>query len=60
MSNYPRLFSPLTVGPVTMKNRIQSAPMSIVEMDAKQGLTDQAIAFYESFAAGGAAVVTVG
>lgn len=60
MSNYPRLFSPLTVGPVTMKNRIQSAPMSIVEMDAKQGLTDQAIAFYESLAAGGAAVVTVG
>ena len=57
---YPLLFSPLKVGPVTLKNRIQTGPMSIVEMDAKQGLTDQAIAFYESLAEGGAAVVTVG
>ena len=60
MSAYPLLFSPLKVGPVTMKNRIKTGPMSIVEMDAKQGLTDQAIAYYESLAAGGAAVVTVG
>ena len=60
MTEYPMLFSPLKVGPVTMKNRIQTGPMSIVEMDAKQGLTDQAIAFYESLAAGGAAVVTIG
>ena len=60
MAEYPMLFSPLKVGPVTMKNRIQTGPMSIVEMDAKQGLTDQAIAFYESLAAGGPAVVTVG
>lgn len=60
MTNYPLLFTPLKIGPVTMKNRIQTGPMSIVEMDAKQGLTDQAIAFYESFAAGGAALVTIG
>lgn len=60
MTNFPLLFSPLKAGPVTLKNRIQTGPMSIVEMDAKQGLTDQAIAFYESLAAGGAAVVTIG
>lgn len=60
MCEFPRLFSPLKVGPVIMKNRIETGPMSIVEMDAKECLTDQAIAFYEGLAAGGAAVVTVG
>ncbi|HHU22899.1 MAG TPA: FAD-dependent oxidoreductase [Clostridiales bacterium] len=43
-----------------MRNRIETGPMSIVEMDAKECLTDQAIAFYEGLAAGGAAVVTIG
>ena len=57
---FPRLFSPLKVGTVTMKNRIQTGPMSIVELDAKGGYTDAAFAYYESLAAGGAAVVTLG
>ena len=58
--NYPKLFSPLKVGTVTMKNRIQTGPMSIVELDPKGGYTEAAFAFYESLAAGGAAVVTLG
>ncbi len=57
---FPRLFSPLKVGTVTMKNRIQTGPMSIVELDAKGGYTDAAFAYYESLAAGGAAIVTMG
>ena len=57
---FPLLFSPLRVGTATMKNRIQTGPMSIVELDAKGGYTDAAFAFYESLAAGGAAVVTLG
>lgn len=60
MCKYPRLFSPLKVGPVIMKNRIETGPMSIVELDSKGGLTEQALAYYESLAAGGAAVVTLG
>ncbi len=59
-TNFPRLFSPLKVGTVTMKNRIQTGPMSIVELDPKGGYTEAAFAYYESLAAGGAAVVTLG
>lgn len=58
--HFPNLFSPMRVGPLTMKNRIETGPMSIVELDPKGGLTEQAIAFYEGLAAGGAAVVTLG
>ncbi len=58
--NFPRLFQPLKVGNAIMKNRIQTGPMSIVELDAKGGYTDACFAFYESLAAGGAAVVTLG
>lgn len=60
MGNYERLFSPMRVGCTVWKNRIETGPMSIVELDAKEGLTEQAIAFYESLAAGGAAMVTIG
>ncbi len=60
MTQYPNLFSPLKVGNLTLKNRIKTGPMSIVELDPKGGYTEQAIAFYESLAAGGAAVVTLG
>ena len=41
---FPKLFSPLKVGTVTMKNRIQTGPMSIVELDAKGGYTDAGFA----------------
>lgn len=60
MTQYPELFSPLKVGNLTLKNRIKTGPMSIVELDPKGGYTEQTIAFYESLAAGGAAVVTLG
>lgn len=57
---YPGLFSPLRVGNLTLKNRIITGPMSIVELDPKGGYTEQAIAFYEGLAAGGAALITLG
>ena len=60
MTHFPRLFQPLQVGPVMMKNRIETGPMSIVETNPKGGLTEHAMAFYEHLAAGGAAVVTLG
>lgn len=60
MTHFPHLFQPMKVGPVIMKNRIETGPMSIVEIDPKGGLTEHAMAFYENLAAGGAAVVTLG
>lgn len=57
---FPLLYSPLKVGPLTFRNRIEGAPMSMTEMDAKEGLTPESIAFYGRLAQGGAAVVTVG
>lgn len=60
MTKYKNLFSPLRVGTLTLKNRIKTGPMSIVELDPKGGYPEHAIAFYESLAAGGAAVVTLG
>jgi 2,4-dienoyl-CoA reductase-like NADH-dependent reductase (Old Yellow Enzyme family)/thioredoxin reductase len=57
---YQKLFSPLKVGRLTLKNRIVTAPMSIVELDAKGGYTEACFAFYENLAAGGAAAVTLG
>ena len=38
---FKKLFSPLKVGRLTLKNRIVTAPMSIVELDAKGGYTDK-------------------
>lgn len=57
---FPNLYSPLKIGPVTMKNRIESAPMSMTELGPNQGLAEENIAFYRELAKGGAAVVTVG
>ncbi len=56
---YPHLFSPLTIGGVTLKNRIIAAPMTYPILTSDGCLTPEAIAFYELRARGGAAVVTV-
>ena len=56
---YPKLFSPLKIGAVTLKNRIIAAPMTYPLLTADGCLTPEAIAFYELRARGGAAVVTV-
>ena len=45
-TKYPKLFSPLHMGNVILKNRIITGPMSIVELDPKGGYTEQGIAFY--------------
>lgn len=57
---YPHLFSPLKVGSLTFKNRIESAPTSLAELSAEGYLTRDNIAYYKLKAKGGAAVVTVG
>jgi len=58
--NYPRLFSPLKVGSLTLKNRIEAAPTSLAELSAEGYLTRDNIAYYKLKAKGGAAIVTIG
>lgn len=57
---YPNLFSPIKIGPLTLKNRIVSAPTSLAELSAEGHLTRENIAYYKLKARGGAAAVTVG
>ena len=57
---YSALFSPLRVGSVTLRNRIESAPTSLAELSPEGYLTRENIAYYRLKAKGGAAVVTVG
>jgi 2,4-dienoyl-CoA reductase-like NADH-dependent reductase (Old Yellow Enzyme family) len=55
---FPHLFSPLGVGPVTLKNRIVSSGHDTVM--ATDGLvTDQLVAYHEARAAGGAGLIVV-
>jgi 2,4-dienoyl-CoA reductase-like NADH-dependent reductase (Old Yellow Enzyme family)/thioredoxin reductase len=57
---YPHLFSPIKIGPSTLKNRIVSAPTSLADLSPEGHLTRDNIAYYKLKARGGAAVVTVG
>jgi 2,4-dienoyl-CoA reductase-like NADH-dependent reductase (Old Yellow Enzyme family)/thioredoxin reductase len=57
---YSHLFSPLKVGPLTFKNRIEAAPVSLAELSREGYLTRENIAYYRLKAKGGAAVVTIG
>ena len=57
---YPHLFSPIKIGPLTLKNRIVSAPTSLAELSSEGHLTRENIAYYRLKARGGAALVTVG
>ena len=57
---YSHLFQPITLGGVTLKNRIFSAPTSLNWGAVDGNLTLDTIAYYELKAKGGAAVVTMG
>ena len=60
MTKFPTLFSPLKLGPLTLKNRILSAPMYTHGTSAEGYLEPDRIAFYERLAKGGVAVVCLG
>lgn len=57
--NYPHLFSPIKIGGITLKNRIEAAPMGS-EPNTSPFLSEQNLAAYEIRAKGGAAIVTRG
>ncbi len=58
-SQYPHLFSPLRIGNITLKNRIEAAPMG-TDPNKTGYLSQENLAAYERRAKGGAAVVTRG
>jgi 2,4-dienoyl-CoA reductase-like NADH-dependent reductase (Old Yellow Enzyme family)/NADPH-dependent 2,4-dienoyl-CoA reductase/sulfur reductase-like enzyme len=59
LTRFPNLFSPMKLGPYTLRNRIQSAPMGYY--GTPEGyLTNEGAAYYELRAKGGAAIVTIG
>ncbi len=60
MKKYPHLFSPIKVGPYTLKNRIEAAPVNISNLTQDGYLTPENIAIFEGKARGGAAIVHMG
>ena len=60
MPAYPHLFSPLRIGPLTLRNRIEMAPVSVADLTPEGYLTRENAALYELRAKGGAAIVTIG
>lgn len=59
-NKYKKIFTPVKVGRLILKNRIFCAPASLNWIAEDGSLTPQAIAFYENTAKGGAAVITYG
>jgi flavanone/flavanol-cleaving reductase len=59
LTRFPKLFSPMRLGPFMLRNRIQSAPMGFY--GTPEGyITKEGAAYYELRAKGGAAIVTIG
>ncbi len=59
-NKYSKLFTPIKIGNLTLKNRIFASPTSLNWLAVDGNLTPETIAFYEMKAMGGAAVVTLG
>ncbi len=57
--NYPNLCKPITLGRVTFRNRMFSAPMGGTDITNDGCIGPKSLAFYELRARGGAAAVTV-
>ena len=60
MKKFPNLFSPIKIGSLTLRNRINASPTSVPNLSPQGYLTRENIAYYELKAAGGASVVTIG
>lgn len=58
MNAYPHLFSSLTIREKRLRNRIETAPMSVVGSAA--GFTREALELYGNMSKGGAGIVTLG
>jgi 2,4-dienoyl-CoA reductase-like NADH-dependent reductase (Old Yellow Enzyme family) len=60
-TEFPNIFSPIKVGPLTLKNRIQCSPMVSAHAEPLSGnVTQELVAFIGSEARTGAGLVTIG
>lgn len=57
---YPKLFSPIKIGSITLRNRIELCPMLPSELGPNFENYRHVAAMYEAYARGGTALVTVG
>ena len=57
---YPNLFRPIRIGDTLFRNRIFSAPTGHPDVSVDGEFSEDAVAYYERKAQGGAAVVTLG
>ncbi|MGI5971886.1 MAG: hypothetical protein ACOX7P_09215, partial [Oscillospiraceae bacterium] len=57
---YPNLFSPLKVGPITLKNRLSFSPMVCNKCTLDGEVTDEMVEFIYNQAATGVSYVTIG
>lgn len=60
MEKYKFVFSPFKFGNVVIKNRIETSPMLVCLASPDGFVTRELIEFHQSFARGGAGIVTVG
>lgn len=60
MAEYPHLLSPLKIGKLTLRNRIEASATSLQEFDPRGFMKPSGIAYYREKAAGGSAIVVVG
>ena len=57
---FPNLYSPIQIGPLTLRNRVIASPSSQNDIEPDGTLGNYNIAYYARKAKGGAALVTVG
>lgn len=57
---FPNLYTPIQIGPLTLRNRIVASPSSQADIEPDGTLGKYNIAYYGRKAKGGAALVTVG
>ncbi len=60
INKYPMLFSPLKIGGLTLKNRLEAAPTSLEDFTEREYTPHGWIEYHANRATGGVAVVTVG
>lgn len=59
MKQFEHLFAPITVGNMTVRNRIFMAPMSTHLADTQGRVTEELLAYYAARASGGAGYITI-
>ena len=60
MNGFENIFSPLRIGNVEVKNRIEFSPSCTCLASPDGYVTKELIAYYQAIARGGAGIVTIG